>query len=172
MLVDEKGWCECEQKDFGSPRYINYHIDGNGSYMVDLTWLAAFYGESPEGKVLPVGTTLTTEQAGVLQRVAWDVVRNYPYSGLYKEGNVPAGKPTFFPSPAAIKDVTEVRLSSSTEGAWFRYTLDGTEPSRTNGYIYCGVISVRPGMTVRAVAYESGMADSPVADAIYPGGGM
>ena len=25
-----------------------------------------------------------------------------------------------------------------------RYTLDGTTPARTNGYVYCGAISVRP----------------------------
>jgi len=30
----------------------------------------------------------------------------------------------------------------------------------TNGYVYCGVISVPPGVTVKAVAYQSEMADS------------
>ena len=55
-----------------------------------------------------------------------------------------------------------VTLSSSTPGAWFRYTLDGTPPTRTNGYIYCGVISFRPGMILKAIAYKSGMADSAV----------
>ena len=59
-------------------------------------------------------------------------------------------------------------MTSSTPGAWFRYTLDGTTPTRTNGYIYCGVISARPGMTVKAMAYESGMADSAAAEAVYP----
>ena len=59
-------------------------------------------------------------------------------------------------------------ITSATPGAWFRYTLDGTQPARTRGYIYCGVVSVRPGMTLKAVAYRSGMADSPVAATPYP----
>jgi len=55
-----------------------------------------------------------------------------------------------------------ITLKSSTPGAWFRYTLDGTTPTRTRGYVYCGVISIQPGIRVKAVAYRSGMADSEV----------
>jgi hypothetical protein len=33
--------------------------------------------------------------------------------------------------------------------------------------VYCGVVSMRPGMTLKAVAYKSGMADSPVAEVAY-----
>jgi hypothetical protein len=144
------------------------HPNINGSYLVNLTWYAAFYGESPEGKVLPLGTDLTPEQATAMQRLAWEVIRNYPGCGHYEEGQVPTGTPAFFPVPAAIKGVTAVTLTSSTPGAWFRYTLDGTVPTRTQGYVYCGVISVRPGMTVKAIAYQSGHADSSVAVAVYP----
>jgi hypothetical protein len=143
------------------------HPNLNGSYLVDLTWYAAFYGESPVGKVLPIGTDLTPEQATAMQLLAWEVIRNYPGCGLYEEGKTPVGKPQFSPAPTAIKDVLPVTLSSSTPGTWFRYTLDGTVPTRTNGYVYCGVISVRPGMTVKAVAFQSGFADSAVAEAVY-----
>ena len=73
----------------------------------------------------------------------------------------------FSPTARAVKEVTPITLSSSTPGAWFRYTLDGTTPTRTNGYVYCGVISARPGLTVKAIAYKSGMADSEVTDATY-----
>jgi hypothetical protein len=48
-----------------------------------------------------------------------------------------------------------------------RYTLDGTPLTRTNGYVYCGVVSVRPSMPLKAIAYKSGMADSEVLDATY-----
>ncbi len=143
------------------------HPNVNGSYLVDLTWYAAFYGESPEGKVLPIGTSLTPEQAAAMQRLAWEVVRNYPGCGLYEEGKTPVGNPKFSPAPVAIKDVLTVTLSSSAPGAWFRYTLDGTVPTRTSGYVYCGAISVRPGMTVKAVAFGSGFADSAVVQAVY-----
>ncbi len=144
------------------------HPNPNGAYLVDLTWYAAFYGESPEGKVLPVGTNLTPEQAAVMQRLAWDVIENYPDCGIFTEGKTPAEKPQFSPSARAISAVTPVTLSSATPGVWFRYTLDGTTPTRTNGYIYCGVISIRPGLTLKAVAYKNGLADSVVADATYP----
>jgi len=83
---------------------------------------------------------------------------------------VPVGAPEFSPAAEPIKEVTQVSLSSSTAGAWFRYTLDGTPPTRTNGYVYCGVISARPGMTIKAMAYKSGMADSPITEITYPDG--
>jgi arylsulfatase A-like enzyme len=147
--------------------YDGVHPGCDGAYLIDLTWYAAFYGESPEGKVLPVGTNLNATQAAAFQRLAWDVVKNYPDCGLYESGTAPVAPPQFTPAPKAIAALTRVRLSSLTPGAWFRYTLDGTQPSRTRGYVYCGTISVRPGMTIKAVAYKSGMVDSPIAAATF-----
>ena len=144
------------------------HPGRDGAYLIDLTWFAAIYGRSPEGRVLPIGTSLTADQARAFQRLAWEVVENYPDCGLYREGTTAAGEPIASPPPSPIAGVTPVTLSSSTPGAWFRYTLDGTTPTRTRGYIYCGMISVRPGTTLRAVAYKSGMADSSAIRAEYP----
>ncbi|OYW30563.1 MAG: hypothetical protein B7Z47_03490 [Chthoniobacter sp. 12-60-6] len=132
------------------------HNSANGAYLVDLTWYSAFYREAPEGRVLPIETTFTPEQARLIERLAWDVVKNYPDCGLYEEGTEPCGKPQF------SSDSKIITLKSSTPGAWFRYTLDGTTPTRTRGYVYCGAISVQPGIQVQAVAYKSGMADSEV----------
>ncbi|QIF00015.1 chitobiase/beta-hexosaminidase C-terminal domain-containing protein [Roseimicrobium sp. ORNL1] len=132
------------------------HGSANGGHLVDLTWYAAFYKEAPEGKVLPIETTYTPAQAKFVEKLAWDVIKNYPDCGLYEEGKEPCGKPEF------ANDGKRITLKSSTPGAWFRYTLDGTEPTRTRGYVYCGVISVQPGIQVKAVAYKSGMADSVV----------
>lgn len=132
------------------------HNSANGAYLVDLTWYSAFYREAPEGKTQPIETTFTPEQARIIERLAWDVVKNYPDSGLYEEGTKPCGKPEF------SNDGKIITLKSSTPGAWFRYTLDGTTPTRTRGYVYCGAISVQPGIQVQAVAYKSGMADSAV----------
>jgi hypothetical protein len=144
------------------------HPNVKGGYLVDLTWYAAFYRESPEGRMLPVNTGLTAEQATAMQRLAWEVVKNYPDCGLYEVGTKHVSTPRFSPAPAALDNVTPVMLSSATPGAWFRYTLDGTEPTRTRGYLYCGVVSVRPGLTLKAVAFKSGMADSPVAETTFP----
>ena len=144
------------------------HATPEGCYLIDAVWFAAMYGQSPEGKVWPWRTKLTPAQVQSMQRLAWDVVKNYPDCGLYEEGKTPVGKPELTPSSPAPDGNTPLTLSSSTPGAWFRYTLDGTEPARTRGYLYCGVITVRPGMTVKAVAYKSGMADSAVTCATYP----
>lgn len=146
------------------------HVNPNGCYLVDLIWYAAFTGQSPEGKLLPVGTTLTAAQATILQRLAWDIVRNYPDCGLYTEGTTPVATPEFSLPPSPITAPTPVRLTSATPGVFYRYTLDGTVPTRTRGYVYCGLITARPGMTVKAVAYRSGMRDSDVAQATYSDG--
>ena len=130
------------------------HGTQNGAYLVNMTWFSAFYQEPPEGKVLPIETSFTPEQARIVERLAWDVIKNYPDCGLYGDGREPCGKPEF------ANDGKIITLSSKTPGAWFRYTLDGTEPTRTRGYVYCGKISVQPGIRVKAVAYKSGMADS------------
>lgn len=132
------------------------HSSANGAYLVDLTWYSAFYREAPEGKTQPIETTFTPVQARIVERLAWDVVKNYPDCGLYEEGKEPCGKPQL------SDDGKIITLKSSTPGAWFRYTLDGTTPTRTRGYVFCGAISIQPGIQVQAIAYKSGMADSAV----------
>jgi hypothetical protein len=134
------------------------HGSANGAYLVDMTWHSAFYREAPEGKVLPIETSFTPEQARIVARLAWEVVKNYPDCGLYEQGTEPCGKPEF------ANDGKTITLKSATDGAWFRYTLDGTTPTRTRGYVYCGRITVQPGIQVKAIAYKSGMVDSPVAE--------
>jgi len=135
------------------------HPGENGAFLVDMTWFSMLYREPSEGKVLPIGTTLTPKQARAMEQLAWDVIQNYPDCGFYQEGKEPCGQPEF------VNDGKIITLKSSTPGAWFRYTLDGTLPTRTRGYVYCGAISVQPGIHVQAIAYKSGLADSTVADA-------
>jgi hypothetical protein len=76
------------------------------------------------------------------------------------------GKVSMVPSPGEQKKPVSVTLKAE-DGAMIRYTLDGTTPTRTNGYLYCGLASVRPGMTLKALAFKSGMADSPVTEAVF-----
>ncbi len=136
------------------------HPNNEGGYLVDLTWYAAFYRESPEGKIPSTGTGLTNEQAAVMQRLAWDIIKNYPYCGLYEEGSAPVAAPEVRTAGEPVNMTQPVELTSQTPAAWFRYTLDGTEPTRTRGYVYCGVIHVPAGAPLKAIAYKSGMADS------------
>ena len=50
--------------------FINALDEDEQIDLVALTWYSALYRESPEGKLLPIGTALTAEQARVLQRLA------------------------------------------------------------------------------------------------------
>jgi hypothetical protein len=134
------------------------HGSANGSFLVDMTWFSALYRQRSEGQVLPIETTFTPDQVKAVQFLAWNVIKNYPDCGLYEEGKRPCGKPDF------VSDGKIITLKSSTPGAWFRYTLDGTIPTRTRGYVYCGAISVQPGIQPKAIAYKSGFADSEVVE--------
>jgi hypothetical protein len=136
--------------------YDNVHPGDPGRYLLAMVWFAAFYHESPVGLIPPVGSSLTAEQAGALQRLAWDVVKNYPDCGFYEAGSQPCAKPEI------ASDGKVITLQSATAGAWIRYTLDGAIPTRTSGYVYCGPIAVRPDLHLKAVAYRSGLADSEV----------
>ncbi len=143
------------------------HVNPAGCYLVDAVWYAAFTGQSPEGKLKPVGAALTPAQAAVIQRLAWKIVQNYPDCGLYQEGTTRVAAPTFSTPSKSLAKPTPISLNCTTRDVSYRYTLDGTTPTRTRGYVYCGIITARPGTTVKAVAYKSGMADSSLAEASF-----
>ena len=88
-------------------------------------------------------------------------------------------KPTLTPSDAsnAITSVI-VKVATATQGAYLRYTLDGSTPtggSSGNGTqipAARGDVTVAFGLgpkgrTLKAIAYKEGLADSPVAEATY-----
>jgi len=152
-------------KDFDpAVSFDNVHPGPIGQFVLCMTWYSAFYRQSPEGKIAPLNSELNPAQTKILQAMVWDVVKNYPDCGLYEEGKIPVDKPEFSAPVAAPEKMSRATLTSTTPGAWFRYTADGTVPSRTNGYVYSGMVTAPLGTTIRAVAYKSGMADSPVSE--------
>ena len=65
-------------------------------------------------------------------------------------------------------------LSSTTAGASIRYTTDGSTPTSSVGTLYNNTaIAVSNNLTLKAIAYKTGMTDSLVASAAYTitGGG-
>jgi len=60
-----------------------------------------------------------------------------------------------------------IALSCATAGAAIRYTLNGTNPSSVSGALYSAPITLSASVTIKAIAYKSGMLDSAVASAIY-----
>ena len=75
--------------------------------------------------------------------------------------------PAFSPVEGVSAVAQTVTLTSSTEGAAIRYTLDGSAPTATSGTEYKAPIAVSATTTIRAIAYKNGWEDSPVASAVY-----
>jgi hypothetical protein len=81
--------------------------------------------------------------------------------------------PTFAPDgkTSSLHSVS-VKISCSTSGATIRYTTDGSTPTSTHGTIITSGSSVtifppRAGMTLKAMAYKSGLTNSAVKSANY-----
>ena len=79
----------------------------------------------------------------------------------------PAAAPTFTPPAGTYTAAQSVALATTTTGASIRYTIDGTNPSATVGTLYSAALSVGATTTVKAIAFKSGMTNSPVASATY-----
>ncbi len=71
-----------------------------------------------------------------------------PYSGTYTSGQT-------------------VTLASATSGATIRYTTDDSTPTTSSGTVYSGAITLSADVTLKAIAYASGMNASAVNTAIY-----
>ncbi|MBW6513750.1 MAG: chitobiase/beta-hexosaminidase C-terminal domain-containing protein, partial [Candidatus Syntrophosphaera sp.] len=75
--------------------------------------------------------------------------------------------PTFSPSAGIYNEPIQVTISTMTPDATIRYTLDGTEPSETIGTVYTGPINISQTVTVKAIAYKTGMNTSLISNASY-----
>lgn len=74
--------------------------------------------------------------------------------------------PTIDVKGGVYKTAQTVSLATTTEGAAIYYTTDGTTPSRTNGSLYAGPVTVSSSQTLQAIAFRNGTL-SPVASAAY-----
>jgi len=74
--------------------------------------------------------------------------------------------PAFSPVAGTYPNAQSVSLSSATPGATIYYTTDGSTPS-TSSAKYTAAFSVPANSTINAYATAPGLADSPVATAVY-----
>jgi hypothetical protein len=79
---------------------------------------------------------------------------------------VPVAAPTFSPDGGTFTDAQNVSITTTTAGASIRYTTDGTSPI-LGGKTYGGQIHVATTMTIQAIAFKSGMSDSPVSSKTF-----
>ena len=75
--------------------------------------------------------------------------------------------PTFTPVAGTYSSAPSVTISTTTGGATIRYTTNGTTPSETVGTVYSSAVSITATSTLQALAYETGMFDSPVTTGVY-----
>ncbi len=75
--------------------------------------------------------------------------------------------PVFSPAGGTYSSAQNVTLSTATNGASIRYTLDNASPTATTGTLYSGPITLSTTTIVRAIAYKSGSPDSAVSTATY-----
>jgi hypothetical protein len=75
--------------------------------------------------------------------------------------------PSFNPVGGTYSSTQNVALSCTTPGSSIRYTTDNSVPTSTTGTAYVGAFSVASNITIKAIAYKSGMTDSETASAVY-----
>ena len=63
----------------------------------------------------------------------------------------------FEPNRGFYSEPIEVTISTLTEGAEIRYTLDGSEPTQADGLVYRGPVPVTDTTTIRAAAFVDGL---------------
>lgn len=76
------------------------------------------------------------------------------------------GAPTFSLAAGTYETAQTVTISSATQGAAIRYTIDGSEPD-SGSLLYNGPITVSATTVIKAYASKAGMADSAVVTAAY-----
>jgi uncharacterized repeat protein (TIGR03803 family) len=88
-------------------------------------------------------------------------------SGLYTINIPQVAAPSFSPAAGTYTSAQTVTISTATSGASIRYTTDGSTPSETAGTLYSSPVSISATVTLKALAYKTGMADSGVTSGLY-----
>ena len=101
---------------------------------------------------------------------AFAYATNLTASGLTSNNYVITGTaaaPVFSLPAGTYTNFQSVTFSSATADASIRYTLDGSTPSEIAGTPYTGPVTIASNLTLNAIAYASGAADSTVSAASY-----
>ena len=75
--------------------------------------------------------------------------------------------PVFNPGAGTYSAVLDVTITTTTSGATIRYTTDGSTPTTTSGTVYAAAVHIADTMTLKAIAYRSGLTTSAVVTAPY-----
>ena len=149
----------------GSNLHTNFSLKAGGEYL---------------GLIDADGSTVLSEYAPVFPLQTDDRSYGIDSTGAIRYFSTPTpGKangvgdtPMAFPVTASVNrgfytSTFSVVLSTAQTGGQIRYTLDGSEPTSSNGSIYSVPISISTTTTLRAATFASGLAPSPVITYTY-----
>jgi sugar lactone lactonase YvrE len=131
-------------------------------------------GNVTNGTLLANGESITITSASTIKAIGFLAGLSDSLLGtaIYTISPLVAA-PTFSPGGSAVASGTAVTISSATTSASIVYTTDGTPPTHdnlgnaVNGTLYSGPIPITAGVTISAIAFESGLPDSAMSVASY-----
>jgi len=135
---------------------IHYTTDGS-----DPTIASTFYDDS-------IGIPVAAETAVTIKAIAWKAGwltsaisgRTYNVTGTLVA-------PVFNPGGGQYAAATDVTITTTSPGAYIKYTLDGSDPTETFGILYSGPVNIAQTSTLKARAFRDGWRESTVTSADY-----
>jgi hypothetical protein len=124
-------------------------------------------GSTPTTFSTPYTVPISIANNTVLQAIGVNGGGNSAITSVMFTILPPAVAPRFSPIPGTYSTAQNVTMTSVTSGASIRYTTDDSVPTETHGTLYSGPVNISATTTLKAIAYESGFADSPVTSGIY-----
>jgi poly(beta-D-mannuronate) lyase len=86
---------------------------------------------------------------------------------VYGNPSAQVATPRFDPPGGSFIGARDISITTVSNGAQIRYTTDGTQPSAVSGAVYSAPIPLTTTTTLKAIALQSGIADSDIATATY-----
>jgi len=137
---------------------IYYTLDGTEPSNVNGTLYAG-----------PITITSTTTVKAIAYRTGWEnsLINNASYVIFIPVETVQT--PQLFPAPGTYTYSPTITIVTTTPGSLIIYTLDGSDPSLTNGIPYLApfALSLDSTTTVKAIAFKDGWNNSQMAAGTY-----
>lgn len=120
---------------------------------------------SPTAGILYAGP-ITVSASATLKAIAYK--DGYTNSAIFSAAYVlTVATPTATPVAGSYAGARVIELLSATPGVQMRYTVDGSTPTASVGFIYNGLVNVPSSLTLKAIAYKTGFNNSAVLTAAY-----
>lgn len=134
---------------------IRYTTDGSTPTQANGTVIAS-------GGSVNITTTTTLKAMAYKSGMTDSTVKQATYTKMNQ-----VAQPTFTPDGGIFALTGNVQIACATAGVTIRYTTDGSTPSQSNGTIIAngGSVNLTKTTALQAIAYKSGMVDSPVKQA-------